>query len=407
MRSVLVRFIFGSIAITVAIAVIGLALLLLAMRFDNGRTTVLPEPTGVFRVGRTNMVLTDSNSTDAMASEMSSARKLYMWAWYPASVQASAKHAPYLPSAWRDAREAHSGWLITRLVNRSLANVQAHSIADAPLSTAKPSYPVVLLRAGSSASTTDYTVLAEDLASHGYVVLGIDAPYRTFIVVDSDGRVTARAPSNNPDLYRGAALITLATKLANAWAEDLSFMLNQLEALNAAKVFAGRLDLKRVGVVGHSLGGATALQFCRNDARCAAGIDLDGLPLGTVIATGLNKPFLFLLSDHAGEYDTDNIGQLKNVLADIEAIYARLPADARHYLMMRGANHYNFSDGAVLKSPPIMKLLSAFGIVRLDGRRQLELTASAIRRFFDVYIKHDGETLSFSMSEYPEIDEAP
>lgn len=32
-----------------------------------------------------------------------------------------------------------------------------------------PSYPVVLIRAGLAALTTDYTAVAEDLASHGYI----------------------------------------------------------------------------------------------------------------------------------------------------------------------------------------------------------------------------------------------
>ena len=57
----------------------------------------------------------------------------------------------------------------------------------------------------------------------------------------------------------------------------------------------------RLGAVGHSFGGAQALQFCHDDARCRAAIDLDGIPFGSVVADGLFKPAMFLLSDHDRE----------------------------------------------------------------------------------------------------------
>jgi hypothetical protein len=52
------------------------------------------------------------------------------------------------------------------------------------------------MRAGLADLTTDYTTLAEDLASHGYVVVGFDAPYRSGVVVLPGGRVIGRAPQN-------------------------------------------------------------------------------------------------------------------------------------------------------------------------------------------------------------------
>jgi pimeloyl-ACP methyl ester carboxylesterase len=48
-----------------------------------------------------------------------------------------------------------------------------------------------------------------------------------------------------------------------------------------------------LGTVGHSFGGATALQFCHEDARCRAAIDLDGIPFGSVVTDGLAKPAMF------------------------------------------------------------------------------------------------------------------
>jgi dienelactone hydrolase len=257
------------------------------------------------------------------------------------------------------------------------------------------------MRAGLAALTTDYTTLAEDLASHGYVVVGFDAPYRSFVVVFPDGRTIARAPQNNADLVDGPQQEQLANKLVQAWSADMGFALDQLERLNTSDPrFLGRLDMHRVGVFGHSLGGATALQFCHDDSRCKAGIDVDGAPLGSVISEGVTQPFMFLLSDHRSESDAET----RPVEANIRSIYDRLPSDGRVEIVIRGANHYMFSDGAMLKSPLVIRVMRTLGTLGLDGRRQVAVTRHYISTFFDVYLQAAPASQLQSQTEYPEIE---
>jgi dienelactone hydrolase len=166
--------------------------------------------------------------------------------------------------------------------------------------------------------------------------------------------------------------------------------------------------MQRVGVFGHSLGGATALLFCHDDSRCKAGIDVDGAPLGSVIAEGVSQPFMFLLSDHRGEStDAETPEAIRQARANIRAIYDRLPSDRRLQITIQGANHYMFSDGAMLKSPLAMRVLRTLGIVRLDGRRQIAVTAHCISTFFDVYLKGAPASELKRLSEYPEIEYVP
>jgi dienelactone hydrolase len=393
------------IVVFVLIAVVGVAILPALLWLDHKRETVLPVPTGPFSVGRTVYFWKDDTHPDAMAPRPGTRRELVAWIWYPASApKPSQALSEYLPAAWRDALDEHSGVLLTQFLTRDVSRVRTHSISDAEMSPQSSSYPVVLMRAGLAALTTDYTALAEDLASHGYVVVGFDAPYRSWLVVFPDGRVIARAPQNNPELLSGAQQERLATKLVQAWSADMSFALDQVERLNAADPsgrFTGRLDMQRVGVFGHSLGGATALQFCHDDLRCKAGIDLDGAPLGNVILDGITQPFMFLGSDHRNEPEAET----GRVGANIHSIYDRLPNDRRLLIMIRGANHYMFSDNAaMLKSPLIMHGLRTLGIVRLDGRRQIALTAHYISAFFDVYLKGVPASELAGQPEYPEID---
>src|SRR5450755_3638518 len=137
------------------------------------------------------------------------------------------------------------------------------------------------MRAGASSQVCNYSTLAEDLASHGYVVVGFDAPYRTLSVAFPDGRVMRRTAENNPEsceeLPQAQQADCVNRELA-AWTADSAFVLDRLEQLNKSDVsgkFTGRLDMTRVGMFGHSLGGATAAQFCHDDSRCKAGIDVD------------------------------------------------------------------------------------------------------------------------------------
>ena len=170
----------------------------------------------------------------------------------------------------------------------------------------------------------------------------------------------------------------------------------------ASGKFTRRLDMTRVGVFGHSFGGAQALQFCHDDSRCKAGIDIDGAPMGGVIQAGVHKPFMFLLSDHG---DVSSDAESRQIWADIRSIYDRLPADGRLRIVIRGANHFTFSDdGALLKSHLMRGILRLFGKLRIDGRRQLVVTAYCVRSFFDAELKGSSiSQLKAPSPSYPEI----
>jgi dienelactone hydrolase len=249
----------------------------------------------------------------------------------------------------------------------------------------------------------DYSTLAEDLASHGYVVVGFDAPYRTQVVVFPDGREVPRARENDLECAQGVEQERLAERLLAAWVGDTAFVLDRLERLNAgdpADKFTDRLDLTRVGMFGHSLGGATAAQFCHDDPRCKAGIDIDGAPRGEVVQAGIRQPFMFLLSDHGNASDPDS----RRIRADIQSIYDRLPRQGQARVAIRGAHHFGFSDNAVLKSQILLGAFRAAGLIGLDGSRQLAVTAYCVRSFFDTHLKGKGTLPSnFVSPDYPEL----
>lgn len=385
------------------LAVVGIGLFVAALWLDHTRATALPTPTGPFSVGRTTAVWSDVAQEELMAPQPGTKRELSAWIWYPAEPRQQAQVLDdYFPVPWRKAVEQQRG--IMKVLTRDLSRVQGNSTRDARVSSQQPSYPVVLMRGGLSSLVVSYTSLAEDLASHGYVVVGFDAPYRSSVVVFPDGRVIPRASQNNAELVGGAAKAQLATRLAQAWSADMSFAVDRLEQLNASDPsgrFLGRLDMARVGAFGHSLGGASALQFCHDDTRCKAVIDLDGIPFGSVVGEGVTQPAMFLMSDHTGDRADPEDAQLT---PNFDSVFARLQRGRWSEIMIRGSGHYMFSDDAVLRSPPVMRVLRGLGVVHIDGRRQIAVTAHCISAFFDAYLKGPSASMpNISSSLYPEI----
>src|SRR5437868_9754989 len=382
----------------------GVVLLVALLWWERNQPLELPAPTGPFAVGRVTYDWTDDAKVDTLAPSPGTKRELLVWVWYPSATQ-SAPADDYVPAQMRAAAGPARGPL--SLVTRDVSKVRGHSARDADVSPQQPSYPVVIMRAGASAGVVGYSTLAEDLASHGYVVVGFDAPYRTGVVAFPDGRVMRRTTENNPELCAAKEQAQQAgcmNILLTAWTADIAFALDRLERLNnsdGSGRFAGRLDLTRVGVFGHSLGGATAAQFCSQDSRCKAGIDVDGSLHGSVVKAGIHKPFMFLLSDHGTESDPVS----RQIMATIQSVYDRLPADRRLRVAIRGANHFTFSDdGAFLKSRVVRCVIRLFGKLAIEGLRQVAVTAYCLHSFFDAYLKEAGVSrLGIPSPHYPEI----
>ena len=397
-KRVIKRLIKGLAALA-GFVLVGLTMLFALLWREHKTEITLPAPTGQFAVGRTTNTWVNNLETDELSPFPGAKREVVVWIWYPAAAPTAATE--YLPASWRLALEQQSGVLMSKFLTRDLSEVRTHSTADPDVSAQQRSYPVVIMRAGGGALTTDFTTLAEDLASHGYIVVGFDAPYRTGVVVFPDNRVITRPSANDPENLPADQADRLINRLLPMWTSDTKFVVSQLERLNAADPsgkFTGRLDMQRLGMFGHSFGGATALQFCHDDSRCTAGIDIDGAPYGSVVQEGLKQPFMFMLSDHSRELADPASRQIHT---NFQSIYDRLP-NGRLFITIRGANHFSFSDQMLLKSRFMIGMLRRLGFGSLEGRRGLAITTQYVHTFFDVYLK-DAPVSQLASQQYPEV----
>ena len=105
-----------------------------------------------------------------------------MFVWYPAKPQPVVEFSPYLPPAWTATAD---------FLGLNLAGVRSHAISEAAVAGDNSAYPVLLL-SPSGFPPLLLSAIAEELASHGYVVVGVNHAYETTVTAFADGRGTRR-----------------------------------------------------------------------------------------------------------------------------------------------------------------------------------------------------------------------
>ncbi|MDR3564233.1 MAG: hypothetical protein P4N59_22740 [Negativicutes bacterium] len=390
--------------IAVRIAIFGILVLVLVigafiavLDISRNQTLQLPAPSGPYRVGRSIFDWVDQNRTDPLADQPNLKRELAVWVWYPAQPDSSSKPAPYLPAAWAQARNKDQG--IGILIESGLNRIVTNSFADAPLASQSSSYPILMMQPGMGPSIPNYTVLAENLASHGYIVVGLNTTYTSNVVTFPDGRVLLRSQKGTiPDSASPADVQHIGNSIMAVWSQDVIFAMDRLQSLNADPTgpFYRRLDLEHIAVFGHSFGGATAIAVCQQDPRCKAGADLDGTPFSNEAQTAIPVPFLFMTEDYSAGCD-------QNCLA-IKQMASLEPSGRVYNLSVNGTKHFNFTDLAMRQVPAVRPLFMAAGYIgTIDPARGEEIANAYLLAFFDQSLRGIASPLLQGPSpDYPE-----
>ena len=442
----------------------------------------IPAPTGPYALGTTSLHLVDHSRNDPYWQTPHS-RELMVSVWYPA-VRAVAVRRPKAPwmspnllSYYRPALEE----ALSRTLGGcppeippgncpvppgsslssdpvSLAAVDfpvTHAAPDAPVDQSGGKYPVVFFAPAHEDMREQGTALAEDLASHGYIVVTIDATYEAFGVEFPDGRVELECQRNpRPELVD--CLSMEGRKGLKLRRMDAQFVLDQLTALARWGVnpdaeqrelppgLHASMNLDEIGIYGHSMGGAVATHAMANDRRFDAGINLDGgillalEDMDTIPPPGLSP-------EQQRAFD-------EAVLAGVASLAARLSEGHRPFMNVTGPNaapplydpnfvggglefafHQNLSGfkphlrvaktahGSFTDTMWMYPQLAAVGLIpwtiQADGRQSVEgavgkidpdhaiaLNRAYIRAFFDRTLKGiDNHLLDGPSAAYPEV----
>jgi dienelactone hydrolase len=371
-------------------------------------TQVLPEPAGTYRIGTAVFHLTDTSRPDALSKKPGQFRELMFQVWYPTDAASRGAKAPYVPDpallqALKDTQHdfqdpaVFDGW----------KGVRTEGVLDAPLSRKRARFPLLFLSHGLGEPRTIYTALSQDLASHGYIVVCIDHPYGGITVLP-DGRVVSTA--GDPDAGDPAA----TPRQIEAWARDASFVLDRMRSPvktdpASARRFAAHIDPARVGMLGHSLGGAAALEACRADSRFKACADLDGAPFGKVTEEGARRPTLIMRSGPVySDEDLAKRGRTREQWEEMGrqgramwgSFFRKSKGVPVYSVKINGAGHMSYSDAPFVMPDTI----SRFGGRIIDARRGFEIMTHYIRNFFDKYLNGQrSDLLDGTTPPYPEV----
>ena len=358
----------------------------------------LPEPSGPYEIGTVSKYLVDEDRAEIYGPEPGGPRELMIQVWYPSDPDPEAE-----PGPWTDDIDQIGPANAERLgfpsfVLDHLALAKTNSYPEAPLSRAEEQYPVIVYSHGWTGFRTVNVDQSEALASHGYVVVSVDHTYGSIMTVFPDGRAVGVDDDALPDEDQVGprAYQEAAQTLVEVYAADLAFVLDSLENINEDEDdrFAGRLDLERVGLFGHSTGGGAVVTLCHSDERCkaAAGLDAWVEPVPrNIIADGLPQPFLSIRSEEWTAYDNDPL------LIDL---YTH--GDARQYLAsIAGSQHWDFVVIPLLS--PLAPQLGFKGPIKSE--RVMAITDDFLVSFFDAYLKQRTPAADVGEfgSRYPEV----
>lgn len=279
------------------------------------------------------------------------------------------------------------------------------------------SFPLIVFSHGAFGYYQSNTSTYRELASHGYVVVSLDHPYHSFFTEDTNGQLITVNPSFlqevmfiNEDSTPENEIFELSSKWLAIRTADIKFVLDRVEAAKAKgecqeewfisseeacqeilDVLA-MTDISKIGLMGHSLGGAASVTVGREREDVAAVIDLDGTMLGEQLSYENGSyqyyeeayPVPILAIDNEEHYlQSEAIEGLY-----VNNVVLENAVDSRHTYFV-GSKHMNFTD-LPLFSPALAALL---GTGSIDETECVIMMNDIILQYFDYYLKDKGEVM--------------
>ena len=373
----------------------------------------LPKPSGNYSVGTTSYYFIDPEREEIYTEDPDDKRELMVKVWYPSKKVSAGKRTPYVNES--------------STVDNPFEIIATNSIINAPVAQTESMYPVLLFSHGFASLPEFNTINAEELASQGYVVVSMNHTYDSNVSIFPDGRVITTSQLfnlviedqlknlDNSQAFMGSKAEEMLKQNVGVRVKDAQFVLDKLEEINGKDplgLLTGKLDLNRVGIFGHSLGGATAVQTLLEDKRFKAGINLDGGLFINGVDKSLSQPLMFMNSEVWGTGNTSE-PRFQKLIKLRKSFFQNLQSDG-YDVMIRGTGHYYFSDLAVaiaqLKNAglplgdlgQLENLIDAYNPNPIDPERATRIINDYIVAFFNRYLKNRESPLLTGSSLYPE-----
>ncbi len=353
----------------------------------------LPVPSGPNAVGTVTYRWTDAAREEFHTEDASDRREIVVQLWYPAEPDTKSPRAEYFPSldvALASLRsEVAKGQMPPEMLGtfERFARVRTHSQEGARFIRGGRKYPVLVFSPGGNVSRHSYTMLMEEAASRGYVIASISHKY-SVVDVFPEGLVASHSRwAGSGKLETREAKDKFWEPLAELQAGDVSFVLSELEKLNTSDPdgrLTGRIELRKVGIIGHSRGVKTVVTALANDARLKVGILYDNQPPMNKMKADKRQPIAMIRPD---TWPSASDSTLRAFLKSRRAV--------GYDVTIHGAGHLNFSDFPIV-SPQTAKY-------DIDPRRAYRIIHDCTFSMLDKYLDGRKAPLLDGKSMYPEM----
>ena len=250
-------------------------------------TPTLPTPAGPYRVGTEVFHWTDTSRHEPYG-KTSEYRQVPAQAWYPSDASRGVEAAYFEERGELPAMGGVPEFVFTG----DFRDIATHAFVGAAVSSVRTRWPVLVFSPALEVPREMYTGLCTQLASRGFIVIALSSPYESAVATLANGEVVETAFPSDPSeeqLY----------ELTKTRAADASFVLDQLEKLSSVapdSPLVGHVDLEHVGMIGHSIGGASTIQALSEDPRFRVGVNLNGSLWGSQPSEHLQRPLLWVES---------------------------------------------------------------------------------------------------------------
>lgn len=356
-----------------------------------------PTPTGIYAIGTLTYHLIDQDRREEFTANPNDRRELMVQVWYPAMPNQSQKRVRYLQDGSILAPVAQllklPGFVLTHL-----KYVPTNAIRSAPVAKNKSSYPVLIFSHGRGGFRQHNMFQVQELVSQGYIVAAIDHSYVAAGVDFPDGR---RASFDARMLDRA-----FIDKMVPYLSQDVGVTLDYLAVINRADpnhILSGKVDIRRAGVFGVSIGGAVAADACLRDPRLKACLSMDNFMPEAVVRRGLSQPTMWIGRDKATmQREGWAPADINEAETTVRSVFEGLK-EPGYLVLISGMFHQNFSDFPYFVISPLDRWLALDGPI--NARRGHAIVNAYTLAFFDRHLRDFGKqsVLDGSDAKYPEV----
>ena len=189
----------------------------------------LPAPTGPYPVGRTVFRWMDPSRPETLTENPDDFREVIALLWYPAEATTGTK-SPYFPGLSEVSKDLAESGEIESWKVWGLPFVRSQNLLNAIPAKSEARFPVLIFSPGNGTNVEFYSALLSEIASHGYIVLGLNHPYDVAAVELSDHKIAPfYKQQESLDLSANQAFVAERIKVRTL---DVIFALDQLQNLS-------------------------------------------------------------------------------------------------------------------------------------------------------------------------------